>query len=126
MDHPFRAKLEAMDYTEIRVDANDNCPMMAQQVYRNTGDPRRITRVRIYEGEPEGVLYAVTGWSAEGPVDAWAVSIEDSSAGSAFLVYGGDWGLRLRPATSEAAWDLGAANQFGETHLVLADAEDLI
>ena len=115
-----------MEYTEIRVDSNDNCPMTAQQVYRNIGDPRRITQVRLFEGEPDGVLYAVTGWSEEGPVDAWAINVEDSSAGSAYLLYGGDWGLRLRPADSEAAWDLSAADQFGETHLVLADAEDLI
>ena len=115
-----------MEYTEIRVDANDNCPMTAQQVYKNLDDPRRVTKVRIYEGQPEGVLYAVTGWSEQGPVPAWAVNIEDSSAGSAFLVYGGEWGLRLRPAESDAAWDLGAADQFGETHLVLADAEDVI
>ena len=115
-----------MEYTEIRVDANDNCPMSAQLVYKNLTNPKRVRQVRIYEGEPEGVLYAVTGWSEGGPVDAFAVSVEDSGSGSAFLVYGGDWGLRLRPVESSAGWDLGSADQFGETHLVLADEEDLI
>jgi hypothetical protein len=113
-------------YTEIRVDFNDNCPMSAQLVYKNLNEPVRINCVRIYEGGPEGVLYSVTGWSGEGPVPAYAVSVEDSGSGAAYLVYGGEWGLRLRPAESEAAWNLGAADQFGETHLVLADAEDLI
>jgi hypothetical protein len=115
-----------MDYTEIRVDANDNCPISAQLVYRNRGLPRRITQVRIFEGGPQGVLYAVTGWCAEGPTDAYAIGVEDSSAGSGFLVYGGEWGLRLRPVASRIAWDLGVADQFGETHLVLADEEDLV
>ena len=115
-----------MEYTEIRVDANDNCPMTAQLVYKNLTDPKRVTGVRIFEGEPDGVMYAVTGWSSDGPVAAYAVSVEDSGSGAAFLVYGGDWGLRLRPAESSGQWDLGAADQFGETHLVLADAEDLI
>jgi len=115
-----------MEYTEIRVDPNDNCPMSAQLVYKNLTNPKRVIRVRIYEGEPEGVLYDVTGWSEHGPVNAYAVSVSDSGSGSAFLVYGGDWGLRLRPANSEGDWNLGAADQFGETHLVLADEEDLI
>jgi hypothetical protein len=115
-----------MEYTEIRVDANDNCPMTAQLVYKNLSEPRRITKVRIYEGTATGVLYAVTGWNEDGPADAYAVSVEDSGSGSGFLVYGGEWGLRLRPAESQMAWDLGAADQFGETHLVLADEEDMI
>jgi hypothetical protein len=113
-------------YTEIRVDPNDNCPMAAQQVYRSVGDPMRVARVRIYEGQPVPVEYEVTGWSSRGPVDAYAVQVEDSSAGQAFLVYGGEWGLRLRPIGTDAGWNLGAADQFGETHLVLADLEDLI
>src|SRR5687768_15442360 len=110
--------LGSMEYTEIRVDSNDNCPMSAQLVYKNLTNPRRVTQVRIYEGEPEGVMYAVTGWSSQGPVDAYAVGVEDSGSGSAFLLYGGDWGLRLRPIESNSAWDLGSADQFGETHLV--------
>jgi hypothetical protein len=113
-------------YTEIRVDPNDNCPMAAQQVYKNAGDPVRIARVRIYEGQPTAIEYEVTGWSSAGPVDAYAVQVEDSSAGQAFLVYGGEWGLRLRPVESGPDWDLGAADQFGETHLVLADLADVI
>lgn len=116
-------------YTQIQVEPNDNCPMSAQQVYKNLGAPVRVSRVRIYEGEPEGTLYAVTGWSSEAggtPVEAFAVQVEDSSEGSAYLVFGGDYGLRLRPDDSTAAWSLDAADQFGETHLVLADLEDVI
>jgi len=115
-------------YTHVEVEANDNTPMMAQQVYKNLGLPFRVTQVRIYEGEPEGKLHDITGWSSAGegtPVAAYAVHIEDSSAGAAYLVYGGDWGVRLRPAGSEAPWSIDDAEQFGETHLVLASDEDL-
>lgn len=115
-------------YTHVEVEANDNTPMMAQQVYKNLGLPFRVRQVRIYEGEPEGKLHDITGWSSgDGgtPVEAYAVHIEDSSAGDAYLVYGGDWGVRLRPAGSESNWDIGDAEQFGETHLVLAADEDL-
>ena len=91
--------------------------------------PFRVGYVRIYEGEPDGKLCAITGWSSKGagsPVDAYAVRVEDSSAGTAFLIYGGDWGLRMRPAGQDAAWQHEDASQWGEAYLVLADAEDII
>jgi hypothetical protein len=116
-------------YTHIDVESNDNSPMLAQQVYKNLGLPFRVTQVRIYEGEPGGNLHDVTGWSsADGgsPIPAYAVHVEDSSAGAAFLVYGGDWGLRLRPAGTSDTWSIEDADQFGETHLVLSSDEDLI
>jgi len=115
-------------YTHVEVEANDNTPMMAQQVYKNLGLPFRVAQVRIYEGEPGGTLHDVVGWSSQdggSAVDAFAVRIEDSSEGAAFLVYGGDWGVRLRPAGSDEGWSIEAAGQFGETHLVLASDEDL-
>jgi hypothetical protein len=115
-------------YTRVDVEPNDNTPMMAQQVYKNIGAPFPISHVRVYEGEPEGRLCAITGWSSsesgpEAPV--YAVQVEDSSAGAAFLVYGGDWGVRLRPAESEGPWSLDDAGQWGETHMVLSSEDDL-
>ncbi len=115
-------------YTHVDVESNDNTPMMAQQVYKNIGVPFPVSHVRIYEGEPEGMLCSIVGWtSAEsGPTaPAYAVKIEDSSEGSAFLVYGGDWGVRLRPAESDAPWSTDDMDQWGETHLVISDEEDL-
>jgi len=117
------------DYTRVEVEANDNSLMSADQVYRNMGDPFRVKQVRIYEGEPEGKLCAVTGWSSDDggrPVEAYAVQIEDSSQGSAYLVYGGDWGVRLAPADSDGRWSMEDPVQWGETHLVMADLEDIV
>ncbi|HLF72436.1 MAG TPA: hypothetical protein VI759_09825 [Dehalococcoidia bacterium] len=102
--------------------------MIASQVYKNIGEPFAVSAVRIYEGEPEGAVYTVTGWSSVqggSAVEAYAVQVEDSSEGSAFVIYGGDWGVRLRPIDSDAPWSLDDASQTGETHLVLADREDV-
>lgn len=102
--------------------------MMATQVYKNLSQPVRVAVVRIYDGLPSGRLCEVIGWSSENdgsPCEAFAVQVEDSSAGSAFVIYGGDWGLRLRPAESTAGWDLNDIDQWGETHLVLADVDDI-
>jgi hypothetical protein len=115
-------------YTHVEVEANDNTPMMAQQVYKNVGLPFRVLQVRIYEGEPGGMLHDVVGWSSRdggSATQAYGVQIDDSSEGSAYLVYGGDWGVRLRPADSDEAWSIDATGQFGETHLVMAEDEDL-
>jgi hypothetical protein len=117
-----------MTYTHVEVEANDNTPMTAMQVYKNVGEPFRVSQVAIYEGMPEATVYEVTGWSSvEGgtAVEAYAVQVEDSSEGSAYLVYGSDWGIRLRPVASDQAWSANSDDQFGETHLVLASAEDL-
>jgi hypothetical protein len=115
-------------YTHVEVEQNDNCPMTANMVFKNLTEPLPVAMVRIFEGEPDGRLLSVTGWSSDGggtPCDAFAVRVEDSSAGSAYLVYGGDWGIRLRPAEA-AEWRLEDVDQWGETHLVLADIEDIV
>ena len=116
-------------FTHIDVESNDNCPMTANMVYKNLGDPVPVSRLRIFDGAPGGSINFVTGWSsADGgsPVPAYAVQVEDSGLGAAFVVYGADWGLRLRPETSAKGWDLTDPEQWGDTHLVLADAEDIL
>ena len=116
-------------FTHIDVEANANSAMTANQVFKNLADPFRVAFVRLYEGEPEGQLCAVTGWSsaaAGSPVEAFGVRVEDSSAGDAYVVFGGDWGIRLRPAAVTGAWSADDGEQWGETHLVLADADDLV
>ncbi|HXH21690.1 MAG TPA: hypothetical protein VNN10_06645 [Dehalococcoidia bacterium] len=118
-----------MSYTRVEVEPNANTPMAATQVFKNIGTPHPVSAVRLFEGEPEGRLFDVTGWSsAEGgsPVSAYAVQVEDSSAGAAWLVYGGDWGIRLRPTESLEDWSLEDPDQYGETHLVLADEDDIM
>jgi hypothetical protein len=102
--------------------------MSANMVFKNLDEPRGLKMVRIFEGEPDGRLYHVTGWSSAGggsPGEARVVQVEDSSEGSAYLVYGGDWGIRLRPEGSED-WRLDDQEQWGETHLVLADIDDIV
>jgi hypothetical protein len=115
-------------YTHVEVEPNDNTPMIAQQVYKNLGLPFSVSHVRIYNGVPGGRLCSIVGWTsaAGGPLTrAYAVKVDDSSAGSAFLVYGGDWGVRLRPADSDAPWSIEDPDQWGETQLLLPDESDL-
>jgi hypothetical protein len=115
-------------YTHVEVEPNDNTPMSANLAFKNLSEPFAVARVRLFEGQPEGRVYAITGWqsAADGsPGPVYAVQVEDSGSGAAFLIYGGDWGVRLRPAASEGDWSTEDAEQFGETHLVLADRDDI-
>jgi hypothetical protein len=103
--------------------------MGANMAYKNLAAPFAVAQVRIFDGTPGGQLCYVTGWSSENngtAVTAFAVAVEDSGSGGGYLLYGGDWGIRLAPATGDQAWDLNNPAQWGETHLVLADREDLI
>jgi hypothetical protein len=117
------------EYTRVEVDPNDNSLVPANLVFHNNSPPFIVAMVRIYDGEPGGRLCHVTGWSSSdggSPVSAYGVHVEDSGAGGAYVVYGGDWGIRLAPADSETPWSMDDPDQWGETHLVLADAEDLL
>ncbi len=66
--------------------------------------PRTITRVR-YEPErgPEGDWLVVAAFADGSRRPARAVEVEDSSAGTATLIWGGDHGLRLSLGTHEVA-----------------------
>lgn len=111
----------------IDVSAGENCPYSLQLVFSQLEAPRPVRQVRLYHRVAGGALYDVTGWTAEeAPCPALCAVVEDSGQGRAFLVYGGEGGLRLRPAGSGAPWELSASDQWGESHLLLADREDVV
>lgn len=101
-------------FIEVLVEAN---PLVAEEVclrFRAEGEPRPVSRLRFPSGPGEQLACTVEGWSSAGggtPCAAQAIQVEDSSAGVATLVWGGDWGLRLTP-------DDGS-EPFGEPYLLL-------
>ena len=111
----------------VDVEAGDNCPYSLQLLFSGLEAPRPVRQVRLYQHAAAGALYDVTGWTSEGsPCPALGARVEDSGQAQAFLVYGGEGGLRFRPADSALTWDLAASDQWGESHLVLAEAVDLV
>ena len=103
-------------YVNIFIEPNPNCPDGCSQRFTTGETPQSVCSVQ-YAMEPDRTAVCdVTGWSSEGggtPCAAHAVTVEDSGAGEAVLVYGGDWGLRLTPHDGTAP--------FGEPYLLLAD-----
>jgi hypothetical protein len=97
-------------FIDVFVDANPNTAESCGLRFKAEEDPRPVSSVRC-----DGRACRVTGWSSAGggsPCAALKVAVEDSSAGTAMLVFGGDWGLRLSP--------LDGGEPFGEPYLVLA------
>lgn len=116
--HLWQSKLAEMGirpdvvFVDVFVEPNPNVPEGAGQRLKSAGASFAITRVHW-----EGRWCRVTGWSsvADGsPCAASTIPVEDSGSGTALLIYGGDWGLRLMPENGE--------EPFGEPYLLVDDA----
>ena len=115
----------------VEVEASENCPDSLQLVFSALEEPKPVSQLRLYHEIGTGAFYDLTGWTAAGqPCPALGVAVEDSGQGRAYLIYGGDGGLRMRPATSDPSpdriWSLNDPSQWGESHMVLSDQKDII
>jgi hypothetical protein len=112
----------------VEVESNENSESSFFARFKEAGPARPVTQVRLYERNPSGEWYWVTGWSDNSAMPAcpaYAQLVEDSGSGLAHLVYGGIYGLRLKPITKEEPWNLESPHQWGETHLSLSSNRDL-
>jgi hypothetical protein len=113
----------------LEVEENPNCGYMPLQVYEAHREPVPIRKLILAEPDRPHGVYWVTGWSSEGggtPCPAMYTPVSDSGQGVAHLVYGGDWGIRLKPEASDEDWDIASPNQHGEPYLALIDEADII
>jgi hypothetical protein len=92
-------------FVMVNVDEHDALPEGCCMRFKLAGEPRPVRRVRYEPETAESSLDCLVeapteagdgGGGATGV--AWAAPVEDSSAGTSTLVYGGAFGLRLRPA----------------------------
>jgi hypothetical protein len=112
----------------VEVESNENCEGSVFARFKEIGPARLILQIRLYDRNPAGEWYWVTGWSddAQTPAcPAYAQLVEDSGAGLTHLVYGGAYGLRFRPLDIDGRWSLENPHQWGETYLSLASDRDL-
>lgn len=106
----------------LSVDENENCEF-AERVFPEVGSHRTVSRLNLESPAGQSGWFDVTGVSDDGTfIPARAVKIEDSGAALAWLVYGGAWGLRLKPVGDETPWSLSAANQSGVPFKVLDES----
>lgn len=113
----------------LEVESNPNCDASLFARFKEVAPPRRVVQVRIFERNTRGEWCRITGWTDDPDhpcCPAFAQAVEDSGAGVTFLVYGGLWGVRLKPVLLAEDWNLESAGQWGEPYLSLSDPGDLI
>jgi hypothetical protein len=112
----------------VEVESNENCETGIFARFKEAGPARPVVQVRLYDRNPAGEWYWVTGWSDNDRAPAcpaFAQLVEDSGAGLAHLVYGGIYGLRFKPIAIDEPWSLDSPNQWGEAYLSLSSERDL-
>ena len=83
-------------FLDVLVDPHPALPDGCCMRWKLAGEPRPVTRVRWEPDDAPAGVFRVHGLSdREAVIPALAVLVEDSSAGTSLLVYGGAHGLRL-------------------------------
>ncbi len=112
----------------IEVEENPNCETSVFLRFKELGPPRQITHVKIYDHVPQGEWCLISGWSdsqESSSCEAWAQPVEDSGAGIAVLVFGGNCGIRLKSEANQDPWDTKSDTQWGEAYLLLSTERDI-
>lgn len=106
-------------FIEVDVEESRNCHLNVNKIFQALDIPIPITKVIAPDRFGSEIECSITGWSVEGECSAYAVLVEDSGEGRVLLVYGGNHGIRLQPATSGHPWDVQNSSQWGEPCLML-------
>ena len=110
----------------VDVPDNPNCSTVEMRVFHDVEPPRSIEQIRWERQPGHPAWFDVTGWTASSTTcPVLLQKVDDSGEGVAFLVYGGDAGIRLRPSGRNAPWRLEDAQQWGEPFLILTDLDDV-
>lgn len=100
----------------IEIEENENCGYFPIQVFEARG-VERVADSAIIEhlGRQQ-----VVGWEDGVPAEVRVVPVGDSGAGESLLIYGGNNGVRCRPASSSGPWSVDNEGESGEPYLLLA------
>ena len=111
---------------DIDIDDNPTTAGDGPFVYQELGPPRPVRAIKVEDRGVESVC-DVTGVEPPGVfVKAYAQKVADSGAGYAYVIFGGKWGIRLRPeARRSAPWDLNNKDQRGEAFKLYGE-DDII
>ena len=112
----------------IDIEDNKNSGYFPIQVFETQGASRSAA-VIIVPGIPgSDDPHEVVGWCSDQsgePCDATAIVVGDSGSGQVLMICGGEYGIRLRPASSRSPWDLEANDQTGEPDMLLPVSSEL-
>lgn len=113
----------------FEVDENPNYPNSVSMRFKELGPARMIKQLRVSDRKSEGELCWITGWCDDANkriCPAYAQPVEESGQGLAYLIFGGNWGLRLKPVALNEDWDLSSPNQWGEAFLLISNPWSIV
>lgn len=111
----------------IEVESNENCETSLFARFKEVGPAQAVAQIKCYDRSPEGEWCWVTGWTNDphNPCcPAYVQRVEDSGSGLTYLVFGGLYGIRLKPVHLDEDWSIESPNQWGEPYLSLSDQRD--
>jgi hypothetical protein len=104
----------------LALEENPNCAPLDGCLVQEMGPSKVISHV-LLERLGRRDWFAITGVeNAYGLCPARAVKVGDSGDGEAYLVYGGEWGLRFRDAGCARPWGPEDRDQWSASYLLLA------
>jgi hypothetical protein len=111
---------------EINIDDNPNCDGVGQMIFNEIEPPKPIEAI-MTTGSQGDIKCRIVGVESDGRfVQAYARKINDSGEGTCYLIYGGGWGIRMKPeAFAQESWNFKDPNQWGEAYKVYANVEDI-
>ena len=112
----------------IEVESSRNFEGSVFLRFKEVGPAQLLGQVKLYDWSPRGEWYDVIGWTnneTEPLCAALAQPVEDSGAGFVYLVFGGVGGIRLKPTGIDEQWSVESMNQWGDSHLLLSEKQDL-
>ena len=111
-----------MDQLWVEVEESPNSEYLPMRVFETQSEITAADSLVVEGLNPDGSTEVIVGWSSEDdgtPTGIQFASVTDSGAAVSVLVVGGDYGLRIRAATSSGAWSLENADERGEPYLLL-------
>ncbi len=93
-------------------------------VYQEIGQERPVRALLVTIGGQD-VACDIVAVTEDGQfVGAIGHKINDSSDGTAILIHGGEWGIRIRPPQfAQEAWDLENKHQWGEPYKIYSEKD---
>lgn len=112
---------------QIEIEENPNCSGSPQFVFKELEKPEPVRGILVGE-EGKETSCDVVGVEEGGRwTQATAVKIADSGDGTAWLITGGAWGIRLRhEKDAVGTWSLDDRRQWGEPFKVYGKREDIL
>jgi len=101
------------------IEENPNC-RGEERVFATNGPLKPVNAVQLDRPNLGATWCDVVGVLPNGTfTSAQTRLVDDSADGTAWLITGGEWGLRLRLKSSTEPWDLNNTLQWGEPFLVM-------